>query len=83
MLGAEVAGVVGGDAGEALLELLGGGVVLAEAGEDVPFEVVCGTVFGIVGDGGFERGVGGLIEIGLIFFECLDRRGPAPVGLGG
>ena len=83
VLGAEVAGVVGGDAAEALLELLGCGVVLVETSENIAFEVVGGAVFGIVGYGGFERGVGGLIEIGLIFLECLEVEGLCAIGFGG
>ncbi len=58
VLGAEVAGIFGGDAGEAGFELLAGGFDLAETGEGVAIEIMGVAVFGIVDDGGFERSIG-------------------------
>ena len=74
VLGAEVAGIFGGDAAEAGFELVACGVGLVEAGEDLSVEVVGGGVFRVVGDGGFEGGVGGVEEIGFVLFAGLRKR---------
>ena len=77
VLGAEIAGISGGDAGEAGFELVAGGVHLIETGEDLSVEVVGSGVFGVVGDGGFEGGVGGVEEIELVLVAGLNEEGVA------
>ena len=82
MLGAEVAGIGGRDAGKAGLELLARGVDLIEASEHLAVEVVGRAILRVVGDGGFEGGIGGVEEIGLVLVSGLEEERVAALGLG-
>ncbi len=40
------------------------------------------AILGIVGDGGLERGIGGVEEIGLVLVSGLEEERVAALGLG-